>query len=211
VSAQEPIDVARLREAFASLTGEGPHPVDAERVFDAVHGRGTPEERQAVVDELLMSPAAAQAWRLAHEMAVETTTRTWMVPRTWTWMSVAAAAVLVVGLGWQTISSPPPEEPAYRRVETRTMASALPREAVLSRANPVLRWTGIDGAKYRVTVLTTDLEVLEESAELAVPEHFLSERTLERLRPGTHVFWQVQARLPGEAVVVSPTFSIRVP
>jgi hypothetical protein len=211
VSAEEPIDVARLREAFASLTGEGSPPVEAEQVFDAVHGRGTAAERQAVVDELLINPAAAQAWRLAHDMAVETATRTRNVPGAWTWMPLAAAAVLAVALGWQVISSPPTEEPAYRRVETRTIASALPPGAVLAPASPVLRWTGIDGAKYRVTVLTADLEVLEESAESAAPEHVVSEKTLERLRPGTQVLWQVQARLPGEAVVVSPTFNIRVP
>ena len=70
MSAEDPRDVARLREAFASLAGEGSWgPVDAERIFEALHGNVSPEERQAVVDELLANPAAAQAWRLAREMA----------------------------------------------------------------------------------------------------------------------------------------------
>ena len=39
VSAEEPKDVARLREAFASIEGDGASdPVDAERIFDALHG-----------------------------------------------------------------------------------------------------------------------------------------------------------------------------
>lgn len=212
MSAAEPVDVARLREAFASWSGEGPHrPVEAERVFDALHGLGTAEERQAVVAELLVNPAAGQAWRLARDFAAETAPRTWRVPATWTWMSLAAAAALAVAVGWPVLEQVQVEEPVYRRVETKTIASTLPPGAVLVRTNPLLQWTGIDGARYRVTVFTTDLDVLEESAESLAPEHTLSDETLGRLGPGTHILWQVEARLPGEGIVVSPTFNIRVP
>lgn len=209
---EEPADVARLREAFASWNEEGPHhSVEAERVFDALHGLGTAEERQSVVAELLVNPAAAQAWRLARDIAADAAPRAWKVPATWTWTSLASAAVLVLTVGWQVISPLPAEEPVYRRVDARTIASALPPGAVLARTNPVLRWTGIDGAKYRVTVFTTDLDVIEESAESLAREHTLSQDTLTRVRPGAQILWQVEARLAGEGVVVSPTFSTRVP
>jgi hypothetical protein len=69
VSAHDSKDVARLREAFASRQDEGTgEPVDPERIFDALHGNVTREERQAVVEQLLTDPAAAEAWRLARDM-----------------------------------------------------------------------------------------------------------------------------------------------
>jgi hypothetical protein len=212
VSAEEPRDIAGLREAFASLASERPgDPVDAGRIFDALHGNVSPEERQAVVDELLVNPAAAEAWRLAREMPVEAALERSTPPAIWTWMSIAAVAVLALGLGWQFIPWRQAEEPAFRSVETRAIASALRPGAVLARAQPVLRWTGADGARYRVRVLTRELEVLEESAESLAREYTLSQETLRRIPPGGQILWQVEGRVPGETVIVSPTFSIQVP
>jgi hypothetical protein len=228
VSAEDPKDVLRLREAFASLEdpddrkapgGQGTSdPVDSGRIFDALHGDVSPKERQAVVEQLLTNPSAAEAWRLAREMrpdtavqggadrAPEESTR----PAKWKWMAVAAAAVLAVGLGWQLIPSSGDGEPAYRSVESRAIRSALPRDAELARAQPVLRWTGIEGARYRVRVLTPDLQLLEASAESSAREYTLSPETLGRIPPGGQILWQVEARIPGEVVITSPTFSIRV-
>ena len=103
------------------------------------------------------------------------------------------------------------EEPAYRSVESRAIASALPPGAELSRAQPVLRWNGVEGARYRVRVLTPDLQLLEESVESPARDHTVSATTLERIPPGGQLLWQVEARVPGEGVIVSPTFSNRVP
>ncbi len=69
MSAHDPKDVARLREAFAARQDAGTgDSVDPERIFNAVHGNVTPEERRAVVEQLLTNPAAAEAWRLARDM-----------------------------------------------------------------------------------------------------------------------------------------------
>ena len=66
MSAEEPKDVARLREAFASLADEDASgAVDTQHIFGALHGDMTPEERQSVVEQLLTNSAAAEAWRLA--------------------------------------------------------------------------------------------------------------------------------------------------
>ena len=101
-------------------------------------------------------------------------------------------------------------EPAYRSVEQRTITSLLPPAAVLSRAQPVLRWTALEGARYRVRVLTPELQVLEETGELASPEHTLGSDVLRRIPAGGQILWQVEGRIRGSAVVVSPTFSVRV-
>jgi hypothetical protein len=212
VSAEEPKDVARLREAFASVTEPaGGRPVDAERIFDALHGNLSAEERQAVVEELLANPEAAEAWRLAREMTPEGAAATGSsAAGPWRWMSIAAAAVLMVGAGWLLNPWREVNAPVYRGVESRAIASALPAGAVLPRAQPVLSWTGVAGAKYRVRVLTPELEVLEESAESIALEFTPSAETLERIPAGGRIVWQVEGRLTDGGTIVSPTFSATV-
>lgn len=211
MSAQEPTDVAHLREAFASLADEGGHAVDSGRIFDALHGDLIVEERHAVVDELLVDPGAAEAWTLAREMAPAPVRPATMAVAAWQWMSLAAAAVLVVALGWQIVQpSRLAQEPAYRSLESKVIASALPAGVPLTRAEPVLRWTGVEGARYRVRLLTPDLEVLEESLELSTSEYRLNTERLRRIPSGGQLAWQVEGRLPNEAIIVSPTFMVRV-
>jgi hypothetical protein len=211
VSAEEPEDVARLREAFASVDEGARKPVDAERIFEALHGTLDPEERRAIVDELASNPDAAEAWRLAREMAPEREARRAELARNWRWLAVAAGILLTVGLGWQ-LSGPGRNttEPVYRGVESRSITSVLPPDATLSRAQPVLRWAGVPGARYRVRVLTSELEVLEVSPESDVLEYRLSDETMRRIEAGSYILWQVEGRIPGDAVIVSPTFRVRV-
>lgn len=220
MSAEEPKDVARLREAFASIEDDGASdPVDAERIFDALHGDVSPEERHAVIEQLVTNPAAAAAWRLARELGPDAaqTAALNSVSREpgqfvrWTWLSVAAAAVLTIGLGWQLMPSRGAGTPTYRSVESRSIASALAPGADLSRGQPTLRWTAIDGARYRVRVLTTDLQMLEESPETSAPEYTLNSETLARIPQGGQILWQVDAHISGEVVITSPTFINRVP
>lgn len=220
MSAADPKDVARLRQAFASIEDDGANdPVDADRIFDALHGDLSPEERHAVIEQLVTNPAAAAAWRLAREMgpgaahagALDRAPDERRQSAQWKWLSVAAATVMAIGLGWQLMQWRGTDAPTYRSVESKSIASALEPGADLSRARPTLRWTGIDGARYRVRVLTADLQALDESPEAPALEYTLNEATLARIPPGALILWQVEARIPGEVVITSPTFSTRVP
>jgi hypothetical protein len=206
--ADEPADVARLREALASVRGDGQSPVDAERIFDAVHGRLSVEERQAIVEELLSNPDAAETWRLARELAVESPARVAPLRSSVRWLAAAAVVLLAAGAAWRYAA--PVSEPVYRGSESRAVVSALPAEAVLPRTQPVLRWTGIEGARYRVRVLTPELELLEESAESPALEHTVAPAALQRVPAGGRILWQVEARVPDGGTVVSPTFSARI-
>lgn len=214
MSATDRDDTARLREAFASRSGEKPdgRSTDPARIFDAVHGGMSAEERQALIEELVVDPDAAEAWRLARELAPEPASVT-AAPRpdTWKWLSIAAAIVLAAGLGWRLFSpGGPTGTPGYRGGDQQAIASALPEGVPLSRAAPTLRWTGLENARYRVRVLTPELTVLVESGELTSPAYTLSEEVLRRVAPGASILWQVEARMPENAVVVSPTFSVRL-
>jgi hypothetical protein len=211
VSDPDPGDVARLREALASLAGKDRSSADPGRIFDALHGDLSAEERRAVVEELVVDAEAAETWRLARELAPDSAAAVADRPHDrWKWMSMAAAMLLAVAVGWQLFSSrTPTEPPVYRSGEQRTIASALPVGVPLSRTQPVLRWTAIEGAGYRVRVLTPELQVLVETGELTTTEYRLGDDVMRRIVPGGVILWQVEARVQG-SVVTSPTFSVRV-
>jgi hypothetical protein len=119
--------------------------------------------------------------------------------------------LLTLGIGWQ-LRGPARDttEPIYRSVESRSITSALPADRTLPRAQPVLRWNGVPGGRYRVRVLTSDLEVLEVSDESDAVEYRLSDATMQRVESGRYILWQVEGRIPGDSVIVSPTFRVRV-
>lgn len=208
-------NVARWREALASLDREGRAPLDAGRIFDALHGTLPPEDRRAVVDEVIGNPAAAEAWRLAKELAPVTSRYGFGISHgramsRW-WWSAAAAAVLVLGVMWQTGGLwRSAETPVYRSIGQRAIASSLAPDQPLARSKPVLRWSAIHGARYTVTVLTPTLDVIAETRNLTTAEYVLSPDVLARFPPGTTLLWQVEAAIPGEGAIVSPTFSVRV-
>lgn len=203
----EPHDVTRFREALASLADEPGWPeADTERVFSALHGDMRPEQRRAVVDELIQNPQAAAAWRLARELEPREPKGIFALP--WRWMSMAAMLMLVIGTAWAILPRQS-EAPAFRGGEPRTIGSLLPDD-VLSRAEPVLRWTGLEGARYRVRVLTPELELLDEAEGLVAPEYRLREDVLAMVPAGGRILWQVEAGVRGTPAVVSLTFNTQV-
>jgi hypothetical protein len=209
MSAPEPPDVARLRDALARLADQPDWPeVDAERVFSALHGDVSPEERRAVVEELIRNPKAAEAWRLARELEPPDHARR-LVTAPMRWMAIAATVAIVAGAAWLFVPWRA-GTPVFRTGEARAIASLLPGDARLARAAPVLRWTPVEGARYRVRVLTPELDLLDESEDLAAPEYRLREDVLQKLPGGARILWQVEARAGGAAVVVSPTFSVQL-
>jgi hypothetical protein len=210
MSASDPPDVDRLRAALARLGDEPDWPeVDAERLFSALHGDMSAEERRAVVDELARNPRAAAAWRLARELEPEKPARIEGRSQMWTWMPIAATLLLMAGVAWQW-QPWRSEAPVYRSAEPRSIASLLPAGARLSREQPVLRWTAVEGARYRVRVLTPDLELVDEADDLAAPEYRLNPDVLRVIPAGGRILWQVEARVTGTAAVVSPTFSVQM-
>jgi hypothetical protein len=204
-------DVEHLRQALASLGDQSQWPeVDAERLFTALHGETDAEARRRIVDELIDNPRAAAVWRLARELdpvaASSSATAPTMKTRSWTWLPIAATLFLAVGALWQFVPRQS-ELPVYRSGEIRRIDSLLPEDGRLSRAEPLLRWSAIEGARYRVRILTPDLDVLDESEDLDTATYRLAPIVLSRIPAGGRLLWQVEARAAGTDPVVSATFS----
>lgn len=231
--------VERLRAAFRAgdtlqATGE---PVDPERVWRAVSGESSPEERREVIARVAADPAWASAWRLAHELhqaASEATARearetvpepgtrrdaerpkprghrfhfTWSRPA---WGALATAALVLVVVAVM----PRPEDegaPRTRGADTATLVSQVPEGTPLPRAHCVLRWSGgPPGTRYSLQLSSEDLSVVHREDSLTRGEYAVPEKVLSALPPGAKLLWQVEARLPDGEVRRSATFVNRV-
>jgi hypothetical protein len=207
----------RLRDAFQAL-GQGARDelsaADVERVWRAVSGELSAEERRELVDRMATNPALADAWRVAQELWREvpqvepaaSDLGTW--PRRW--LAAAAALLLVVSAGLFVQFSPDPGD-TFRDPNRYVVETPIPRDATLPRGAFRLRWTaGPEDARYRVRVTTDDLRMLTTAADLTVPEFVVDARLLAGVAPGARVLWQVDVTLPGGESVSSETFVVRV-
>jgi hypothetical protein len=210
VNASERKDVERWRRAMASVRGSAARDVDAARIFDAVHGRLAPAERRAVIDELAANEHVGEVWRLAQELTPAPAQA--QVGRGGRrWLSMAAAVALASTLGWQGWQQwPSAADPAYRDIDAPTITADAPAGGTLSRSSPALRWTALEGARYRVRIFSEELELREESPELTRPEYRLGAPLLDAFPPGARLLWQVEARVPGSPRIMSPTFTVRL-
>lgn len=231
--------VERLRAAFrAGEPGaESSEPVDADRVWRAVSGESTPEERREVVARVAADPAWASAWRLAHELnrsASDATARaerepardsrarrdperpraprhrfhfTWSRPM-WGALATAALALVVVGVSLRQQTDGPP---VMRGADTAAIVSGVPEGAPLPREHCVLRWSGgPEGTRYSLQLSSEDLSVVHRQDSLTRNEYTVPAEVLAGLPPGTKLLWQVEARLPDGQVRRGATFVNRI-
>jgi hypothetical protein len=208
----------RLKDAFRALaetSGESCSEEEIDRVWLAVSCEMPPQARRELVDRMATEPATAEAWRVAHELrqaqgyaaapleAIRT--RSW----TPTWIGLAAALVLTIGVGLLQLNRTPAD--VFRTQTDYIVESAVPAEAALSRDALVLRWTpGPDGSRYQARVMTEDLRILVTAADLTSPELRILPEQVSSLGPGSRVLWQVVATLPTGETVSSSTFVVRV-
>ena len=215
----------RLRAAFQALgdAAEAECPgEERERIWRAVAGELPARERRELVNRMATNPAYAEAWRIADEMwrsshagvTNRANTADTAVPRLWWWTPgwLAAAAVLVIGIGL-AVTTQLNRAPAgtFREATQYVVNPLVPADAELARDAFRLRWTpGPEGSRYQVTVTTEDLRVLTIAPDLTTPELVVDRGVLSGLGAGARVFWQVVVMLPTGERVSSQTFVVRV-
>lgn len=191
-----------------------------ERIWLAVSGALSPEERRDVIELTATNPSHALAWRVAHEMwraaeagehapsatAVHRPVMTW-APR---WLAAAAVVVLGTTLGvWSLMNRTVSDQ--FRSSTGYVVESLVPTGSALPRDSFRLRWTpGPAGSRYRVSVTTRELQVLATTEDLETNEWVVPAGELVRLDAGTTVLWQVDATLPDGGHITSDTFPVQL-
>jgi hypothetical protein len=205
----EPLE--RLRAAFAArpdvpTTEDCP---DAERLWRAAKDDLPAEDRRALVAHTAACPSCAAAWRIARELGPRPEAR--MLP-TRSWGPLAAAAVVVLGLGLALlVARGPARAPQYRESATITILSLTAEDVPLPRARCVLRWTPApEGSRYDLRVTTEALHLVHEAQDLEAAEHLVPEVALAQLPAGTRLLWQVDVKLPQGEMLQSQTFVSRI-
>lgn len=189
---------------------------DAERIWRAVSGELPPEEVQALAEEAARDAELAHAWRLALELRASmpqpsAERRLVRFPAAGAPLRWAIAATLAVAIGaglWLRLDQGPV---VIRGGEPGSTIAALVAEgSPLSRRDFHLRWTPLAdrGARYTLRLTTADLRLIAEAPDLATADHQVPPRALAGVPPGATLLWQVDARLPGGAVVSSTTFHV---
>jgi hypothetical protein len=206
-----------LRQAFQSLGDPSATLGEQElaRVWNAISGDLPAEERREIVDRVATDPAYAEAWRVAQALwsashdkggpSVASPSRKW-VP---VWLAAAAVVIVGVGAVFLQLSRTPDSE--FREQGQYVVESLVPTDAMLPRETFRLRWApGPQGSRYDVRVTTEDLRVLATAADLTNPELVVERDLLQGVASGARILWQVDTALPDGARVSSRTFVARV-
>lgn len=202
-----------LRQSFVALSREARPQADCpepDRIWAAAHGELDAHGLREVIHHTAACPSCAEDWRLAR--AVEETAKEGLAspgPRAhrpwWLAAAAAAAALIVAGLGFDAWLSTPEPARVYRGEEP-SIESVLGQEA-LPRDNAVLRWSGPPAARYKLWVLTPDLNVLVEVEGLEKSDYHIPAERLTGLPPGAVLGWRLEATLPDGRVLESPSFA----
>ena len=208
-----------LQDAFRSLADvSGPEVSDdlRERIWLAVSGQLPAAERRALIERTATDAAAAEAWRVAHEMwsafQPADRARSQGVVARWISPQLAAAAVFVVATAIGIVSLiTRPSVDEFRAAPGYGVTALVPSDAALPRDGFRLQWTpALDGARYQVRVTTEDLQVLATATDLSRSEFIVPSAQLAALSAGATVFWQVEVSLPAGEHIASPTFVVHV-
>jgi hypothetical protein len=201
---------AEWRETWAALA-ERAAPTDAcppaERLWDAAHGELAPDQVAALVDHVAQCALCAEAWEIAADLAKEVPAAqparvlTFPSRRVWTWASLAAAAVIVIGVfvvprGGINREAEGPSD-VYRTESSSTLRPLVPDGQTLPKNAAVLKWSSAgDNATYSIDVATDDLTPVAKASNLGTTEYTVPETALRALPTGARLVWRVQASWP---------------
>jgi hypothetical protein len=216
---------AEWREAWAALA-DRTTPTHAcppaERLWEAAHGELSPDHVAAVVDHVAQCALCAEAWEIAADLAKEAAPAqparvlTFPSRRVWTWASLAAAAVIALGVfvvprDWITREGESPAD-VYRTESSPALRLLIPDGQALPRNAAVLKWSSAgDNATYSIQVATDDLTPVAKADHLNATEYTVPETALSALPAGAKLVWRVQASWPDGRSIRSAASMIIVP
>jgi hypothetical protein len=206
-----------LLARVADVTGDGDECPPTEQLVRSGRGELDPQENEEIVLHVSTCTACAAGWRIAREIssaeidAPSAASRTVSHARTWSYLAAAAVLVMGVGLGYLLLSPDREEAPVYREQEDRLVRSTVEPESPLPRDAFLLHWTpGPEGTYYDILVSDVGLKTLAREEGLDRTEFRVPRDALAGLEPGGRVLWHVTAHLPDGREIESETFFARV-
>jgi len=207
----------KLDEAFRA--GEEDVPPDAaacpstERVWDAARGELAAEPIHEVIKHLRTCSSCAAEWRAAMEPEAREAEAVLIAP--WRrWAPLAAAAVLVVGVGLVVVLRQPDrvsDGTAMRTATGREIEPLVAEDQALPRERFLLRWAPVEeDARYTVKVDLRDLTRVTVARDLHEPEFLVPAEALKDVPSGATLVWRVEATLVDGSCVVSKAFLVRL-
>jgi len=131
------------------------------------------------------------------------------------WVGVAAAAVIVVGLGgavlFQTVIDKPGPPSVFRSGETLEIRSLVSESEMLRRDACLLSWSSAgEGASYDLEVTLETLESILIERSLGANEYLIPPEALSQIPPSGKIVWRIEARLPDGRTITSSAFIHRL-
>lgn len=202
-----------LREALRDGDTTAAGRAEEELIRQAVAGELDTDQLAELVDRIHREPALASAWSAAVVLRDELTVRGSTARKTAVWRSgrpvligLAAALVLAVTAPF-LVSRRPAEPPVQRDAAAVQITTSIPDGSALPRDSFDLAWSlDAEHGVYRVRVLDSDLRVLYQADDLAVPRLLVPEEALAELPSGADVLWWVETTDPSGRRLRSPTF-----
>jgi hypothetical protein len=208
-----------LRERYAvrldRAAPDGDCP-DDEAIWAASRGELPAKRASELLDHVAHCPACAESWRMAREisdLAELPQARPRRSNRAVLWLGAAAASVLLALVVVPPLVDDGPTGPTeeFRDVEGVTIETLVNEQAPLPRDEVVLRWTpGPAGTLYRVELATEEFDVIHRSLRVDTTEYLVPVEALSGIDPGSTLLWRVDALLPDDTRLSSPTFLVRV-
>ncbi|HET8945564.1 MAG TPA: hypothetical protein VFQ07_01160 [Candidatus Polarisedimenticolia bacterium] len=209
-----------LKAVFASLSESaagGPDCPPAGEIWEAATGALTGGRASAVVEHTSRCFACAEAWRLAREFGARSVPEggaasgpAFRVPAAGTWAALAAAVIVIAGLGVVMFRRNEPA-PVMRAGDEVAIRSLVPETTPLPREACLLKWSEpAPGARYTVRVGSEDLSAIALAQNLDKAEYKVEAKDLEKLPPGSKIVWRVEATLPDGRRIASPAFANRL-
>jgi hypothetical protein len=198
------------REAWAALA-ERATATDAcpppERLWEAAHGDLAPDQVAPLVDHVAQCALCAEAWEIAADLAKDAAAAqparvlTFPSRRVWIWASLAAAAVIVIGVFVVPRDGLNREGEGAADVYRTELSSGLrplvPDGQALPKNAVVLKWSPAgDNASYSIEVATDDLTPVASASDLRTTEYTVPESALSALPAGSKLVWRVRASWP---------------
>ena len=214
---QVPDDELRVRWGIRleHVEPSGDCPGD-EAIWAASRGELAAKRAKELLDHVTRCPSCTESWRMAGEIADQaelSQARPRRSNRAIVWAGALAASILLALVVFPSLIDDGRTLPGaeFRDAAGVEIDTLLDEGTAQPRGELVLRWSPTrEGSFYRVELATREFQVLHRSLWVDTTEYRVPTEALSGIDPGATLMWRVDALLPDDTQVASPTFLVKI-